>query len=309
MREKKAGVWGAWVQGSGVTINDDGSVDLPPVPSPVNPSDAANKAYVDAAAAAAAANANANADLRVLRSGDTMTGALTAPHFTSALGTYYFTGGQYLNYTGTFNFSAGVNCGPVISTGTSRFVDKCFVEGAGQPLFAVHNTTAHQAWGFWVDAGPMYFGYTDSAGTPQAVMMTLNAGGDLGITRQGYKPGGGDWAASSDARIKNVLGDYDSGLDEVAALQPVRYTYKGNDTLVPGGTSPHKQATDAGTEYIGLVAQAAEAVMPELVNRVEGYIDGAAVSDMRTLDTTPLLFALVNCVKELKARIEALEAG
>jgi hypothetical protein len=29
---------------------------------------------------------------------------------------------------------------------------------------------------------------------------------------------------------------------------------------------------------------------------------------MRVLDTTPLIFALVNAVKELKARIETLEA-
>jgi hypothetical protein len=32
------------------------------------------------------------------------------------------------------------------------------------------------------------------------------------------------------------------------------------------------------------------------------------VDDMRVLDTTPLIFALVNAVKELKARIEVLES-
>ena len=48
--------------------------------------------------------------------------------------------------------------------------------------------------------------------------------------------------------------------------------------------------------------------MPGMVTQGEGVIDGQSVSDMRTLDTTELLFALVNCVRELKAEIEALKA-
>jgi hypothetical protein len=44
-----------------------------------------------------------------------------------------------------------------------------------------------------------------------------------------------------------------------------------------------------------------------MVTERAGYIDGVAVNDMRDIDTTPLLFALINAVKELKARVEALE--
>ena len=49
--------------------------------------------------------------------------------------------------------------------------------------------------------------------------------------------------------------------------------------------------------------------MPELVSQETGTLpDGTEVDDFRTLDQTPLTFALINAVKEMAARIEALEA-
>jgi hypothetical protein len=64
---------------------------------------------------------------------------------------------------------------------------------------------------------------------------------------------------------------------------------------------------DNATKYTGLVAQEVEAVIPEMVTKRAAYIDGVAVTDLRDLDTSSLIFALVNAVKELKARVEALE--
>ena len=125
-----------------------------------------------------------------------------------------------------------------------------------------------------------------------------------------YKPGGGPWLDPSDVRIKNVLGDYQSGLEAIIALQPVRYTFKGNDTdaATPDGDSPHRQAAESQKEFIGLIAQEVETVMPEMVSQQTAAISGVAVNDLRVLDTGPLLFALVNAIKELAARLDALEA-
>ena len=150
----------------------------------------------------------------------------------------------------------------------------------------------------------------------------------LSITGNAQKPGGGAWVDSSDARIKNVLGDYTSGLSAIMALQPVRYTFKGNDSAgepsatplgsreeregtptVPYPNSNHFLEASTAKEFIGLVAQDAETAMPELVTQSAGYIDGEAVTDLRTLDQTPLIFALINAVKELKAEVDALKAG
>jgi len=146
-----------------------------------------------------------------------------------------------------------------------------------------------------------------------------------------YKPGGGAWQDNSDARIKNVLGDYSRGLAEIVALHPVYYTFKGNDTpappahakialeadakladvpvAVPYPNSPHKTSAEAATKFAGLIAQEVEAVIPEMVTKRSAYIDGAAVDDLRDLDTTPLIFALINAVKELKAEVDALKAA
>ena len=114
------------------------------------------------------------------------------------------------------------------------------------------------------------------------------------------KPGGGAWTATSDARIKNVTGSYSAGLDEVTRLNPVRFTYKGNDG--------DAHALVKGKTFIGLVADEAMRAMPEMVSLSDGEIDGRKVSDLKLLDPTALIYALCNSVKELNAKIQALEA-
>jgi hypothetical protein len=159
---------------------------------------------------------------------------------------------------------------------------------------------------------------------PAGGLMLLDGSGNVTILGTGSKPGGGAWADSSDARIKTVLGDYTSGLDAILALHPVRYSFKGNWRHAPpppieGATGdgsdeldqhgPHDADADAGTEFIGLIAQEAEGPMPEMVSQQSAIIDGERVEDMRFLNTTALSFALVNAVKELTARVAALETA
>ena len=188
--------------------------------------------------------------------------------------------------------------------------------------------------------------------------MILDPSGNFTINGGGYKPGGGAWAASSDIRIKDVVGEYDKGLEEVLKLRPVVYTYKGNHTLteepdVPQGPSdplpepldengkPFKRPPDDDrripplkwkrgdrwkkgdgapypnsvyataamdkTPFVGLIAQEVEAIFPGMVKKTKGLIDGVEVDDLRELDTTPLIYALVNAVKALNARVAELE--
>ena len=145
-----------------------------------------------------------------------------------------------------------------------------------------------------------------------------------------YKSGGSyNWDGWSDARVKDVKGSYGSGLEAVAALRPVRFVYKGNDTYsppmnspdnrldepkdssppkLPYANSPNYQSAKEQKEYIGLLAQEAEVTMPELFFQTPGYIDGVKVDNFRNVNYSALTFALVNCIKELKARVEELEA-
>jgi hypothetical protein len=138
--------------------------------------------------------------------------------------------------------------------------------------------------------------------------LTLDQAQNITITNAALKPGGGPWLATSDARIKNVIGDYRMGLDQILALEPVQFTYRGNDTPDADSLSPHAAVAANQTPFVGLIAQQVETIFPGMVMRREGFIDGVKVDDLRDLDTSSLIFALVNAVKTLKAEIEVLKA-
>ena len=131
-------------------------------------------------------------------------------------------------------------------------------------------------------------------------LMSCPSGNFLLENNSAFKPGGGPWATLSDARIKTVTGEYETGLDVVLRLRPVTYTYKGNDEL-------HQHAAQSGQKFVGFVAQELERIVPTMVSQHEGVIDGKKVTDLRSVDTTELIYALVNSVKQLKAEIEALK--
>jgi hypothetical protein len=150
--------------------------------------------------------------------------------------------------------------------------------------------------------------YLDTGGVLTVTTAVIANNGNIVAGATGYKPGGGPWNASSDARIKTVNGPYTQGLDAVLALNPVRYHYKDNLKLKADDTIK-QHASVMGKEFIGLIAQEAEIPMPEMVTLSTGFIDGVEVDDLRDLDTNALLFALVNAVKELSAKVEALEGA
>jgi hypothetical protein len=220
---------------------------------------------------------------KVSKGGDTMTGPLTATTFTASG-----------NINGAANAAIWINNSfGLIDTTSYRYCQ----------------FSAGWTWMWERTQGTLYWQRNGVTGFALQFDSTLV---NYGATCA--KPGGGAWADSSDARIKNVHGDYVSGLAEVVGLMPRRFSYKGNETNEnpvmrkdgdPTIESPHSQVL--GREFIGLVAQDAETVMPEMVTHKTASIDGKEVTDMRILDSGPLIYALVNAVKELSARIEALE--
>jgi len=153
-------------------------------------------------------------------------------------------------------------------------------------------------------------GGTPGAETASLYFSTMKAGtlttaglfdnlGNLTVITNGYKPGGGTWADSSDSRLKKNVKEYRAGLAEVTALRPVTYQFNGK-----GDTE------DNGRVYTGLVAQEAREVMPELVGTRKARLDrkDKEETDILTVDATPMLYAMLNAIKELKDRVVALEA-
>jgi hypothetical protein len=258
----------------------------------------------------------------------------------------YVSIGATLNVAGASGFSTISATGTIYSAtsvGTAGSMSCGTSFGAGTTINAGGQITAKGAVAIVSTGTDSTVNYYDEGLTLRAEMMWqhatgyllgynaignaefwLDQGGSFLVNGQAYKPGGGSWATLSDARIKTVESDYAIGLDEICKLHPVRYQYKGNDTptsdpnaphidakssAAPYPASPHYQSAKTRKSFVGLIAQEVEAVVPEMVTRKEGFIDGARVTDLRDVDPTSLIFALINAVKELKAEIETLKAA
>ena len=90
------------------------------------------------------------------------------------------------------------------------------------------------------------------------------------------------WLIFSDRRLKNIHGNYEKGLSEIVALQPINFSYKKNN--------PRQLPSDS--ELVGFVAQDVQKVFPEAVNQDDdGYLN---------FNIHPINVAMVNAIKELK---------
>ncbi len=129
-----------------------------------------------------------------------------------------------------------------------------------------------------------YFGDEVTIGTTAVPGYTLVVNGTAA------KLSSSSWAILSDARLKNIHGNYNKGLKELTALQPVLYSYKPGNALELPTTS----------EQVGLIAQDVQKQFPEAVHTLKnGYLD---------LDMHSLNVAVINALKELKAENDALKA-
>lgn len=91
---------------------------------------------------------------------------------------------------------------------------------------------------------------------------------------------------SSDSRLKENVETIENGLDKITALRPVTFDWIGGTT---GGR--------------GFIAQEVQAVIPEMIGTYDN--GGETYYNLGTSELIPLLVA---AIKELKARVEALEA-
>ena len=133
--------------------------------------------------------------------------------------------------------------------------------------------------------------------------LTLNeAGGNVGIGTAAptatlsvnggaNKPGAGSWTDFSDERLKNIKGNFTSGLKALMRLQPIRFEYKKDNAL----------GLKAEGEFIGLGAQAVERVIPEAVTKTE--------SGYRMITNDPIIWTMLNGIKEQQAQIATLRSS
>jgi hypothetical protein len=97
----------------------------------------------------------------------------------------------------------------------------------------------------------------------------------------------------SDERLKNAT-MYAGGLAEILAINPIRFTYNELGQKFGGWDKEHV--------YVGFSAQNVQKSIPEAIQGYEGE------EKYLSFDDRPVIAALVNAVKELKAELDALKA-
>lgn len=111
----------------------------------------------------------------------------------------------------------------------------------------------------------------------------------LTVNGNASKPGGGSWNSFSDIRLKNIRGKFNTGLNALMQLQPLRYEYRSNNAL--------GLASDG--EHIGFAAQDVQKVIPQAVTKSEsGYL---------MVNNDPIIMTMLNAIKEQQQEIVELK--
>lgn len=97
---------------------------------------------------------------------------------------------------------------------------------------------------------------------------------------------------SSDYRLKENATPLASGLSTINQLAPVEFTWKAD-----------------GSTGRGFIAHELQAVVPEAVTGAKDAVDAEGNPEYQGVDASKLVPYLVSAVKELKTRVEALEAA
>jgi hypothetical protein len=111
--------------------------------------------------------------------------------------------------------------------------------------------------------------------------------------------GGANWLVTSDVRTKKDITDFKDGLEKIRSLRAVNFKYNG------------KAGTTDDQEQVGLIGQEVEEVFPYMVRRMENKVspndDADYPENMLVLDSSPLVYVLMNAIRELDDKIEQLK--
>ncbi len=182
----------------------------------------------------------------------------------------------------------------------NRQDDLVILNGApGGPNFALGITPNTLRIHTATNAQFISFGYGSAATYTQTA--SISGAGNLTIIGNGFKPGGGSWAASCDPRLKHDITPMAGTLERLLSLRGYRFVYNDDAVLANKGL-PGVQ--------IGLMADEVERVFPDWVSRDK---DGMRMVTERS--TTALMVEALRDLRaekdgqiaELKSRLERVE--
>jgi hypothetical protein len=106
------------------------------------------------------------------------------------------------------------------------------------------------------------------------------------------------WETTSDERIKKNIEDNNTGLDILSKIQVRNFEYRTPDEIT---NLPSHAAIEKDGVQLGVIAQEIQKVLPECVSENS--------TGVLSVNTDPLVWYLINAVKELKAEIQALKGN
>lgn len=176
--------------------------------------------------------------------------------------------------SGTYNIAIGYNTATTITTGGSNII----VGNNSDPSAA---TGINQ-----IVIGNVLSGKGNN---------TAYIGGSVGTYNQ---RNASTWSVTSDQRIKKNIIDNTDGLALINGIRVRNFEYRAKDEITE---LPQSSGVDIQGVQLGVIAQELQQVLPECVKESE---DGVL-----SVDNDNLVWYLINAVKELSAKVDALEAG
>jgi Chaperone of endosialidase len=176
----------------------------------------------------------------------------------------------FTNASNTFSAAQTMNAGLTISN-------------SGSNMLALNDTTGNATHLAFKQSG-VAKGYIGATATYAFYASNASGGTPIYADQSGNFTATANIAAYSDVRLKTNIQTITDALDIVDELRGVWYT-----------------RTDSGADRVGLIAQEVDEVLPEVIveNPETGYL---------AISYGDIVGVLVEAIKELKAKVEALEA-
>lgn len=218
-----------------------------------------------------------------------------------------FGAGGLLGAGGNYNTFLGVGSGGAVTTGGGNVIIGAY-SGAAAPISATGSGYIVLSDG----AGNVRF-YSDGSGNLFAGTSnisfsipstggfsrfgSINATNVLQVAYNSTSSGvsltsaATSWGTFSDQRLKNVTGVYENALADIAQIEPIKFTWKSDESNKP---------------CVGVLAHTVKAVVPEAVEEVANSMeDETLYLQVRYTELIPLMIA---SIKELKAEVDSLKS-
>jgi hypothetical protein len=135
--------------------------------------------------------------------------------------------------------------------------------------------------------------FLNTSGGAVVINQNTTPGFDFAVNGTAAKPGGGSWSALSDARMKENVQSFASGLEIIRAVKPVSFHYN------------HRSGFDTEVKHVGVIAQELQEVAPFMVEEKTMEFESGEKEDYLTVDPSAFTYLLINAVKELEMQNES----